>query len=198
MPYPHGRNSILETLKKSYLPLVEILRIRQSEVNSFFVFINSLIDQDLGLHSPDFLEEDSEGDAAIWDDLEDDEDVRDDSQEEAEGEPLAVFRLGEDYQLALYEGGLAYVWNGYAPPDTTGAVWYTIPEGTQTGTTFRLRGKGIPNVNGRGRGDQFVTVHIETPRNLNREQKEALRKFSETLKENNYEERKSFFKKFKR
>ena len=50
--------------------------------------INSLIDQDLGLHSPDFLEEDSEGDAAIWDDLEDDEDVRDDSQEEAEG-PVA-------------------------------------------------------------------------------------------------------------
>lgn len=50
--------------------------------------INSLIDQDLGLHSPDFLEEDSEGDAAIWDDLEDDEDVWDDSQEEAEG-PVA-------------------------------------------------------------------------------------------------------------
>ena len=49
--------------------------------------INSLIDQDLGLHSPDFLEEDSEGDAAIWDDLEDDEDVWDDSQE-AEG-PVA-------------------------------------------------------------------------------------------------------------
>ena len=83
-------------------------------------------------------------------------------------------------------------------PTIDGKVKYTIPEGTQTGTTFRLRGKGIPNVNGRGRGDQFVTVHIETPRNLNREQKEALRKFSETLKENNYEERKSFFKKFKR
>lgn len=49
--------------------------------------INSLIDQDLGLHSPDFLEEDSEGDAAIWDDLEEDEDVWDDSQE-AEG-PVA-------------------------------------------------------------------------------------------------------------
>ena len=83
-------------------------------------------------------------------------------------------------------------------PTIDGKVEYTLPEGTQSGTTFRLRGKGIPNVNGRGRGDQFVTVHIETPRNLNREQKEALRKFSETLKENNYEERKSFFKKFKR
>ena len=83
-------------------------------------------------------------------------------------------------------------------PTIDGKVKYDIPEGTQTGTTFRLRGKGIPNVNGRGRGDQFVTVHIETPRNLSREQKEALRKFSESLKENNYKERKSFFEKFKK
>ena len=83
-------------------------------------------------------------------------------------------------------------------PTIDGKVKYEIPEGTQTGTTFRLRGKGIPNMNGRGRGDQYVTVYIETPRNLTREQKEALRKFSDTLKENNYEERKSFFKKFKK
>ena len=83
-------------------------------------------------------------------------------------------------------------------PTIDGKVKYDIPEGTQTGSTFRLKGKGIPNVNGRGRGDQFVIVYIETPRNLNREQKEALKKFSSTLKENNYEERKSFFKKFKK
>ena len=83
-------------------------------------------------------------------------------------------------------------------PTIDGKVKYDIPEGTQTGSTFRLKGKGIPNVNGRGRGDQYVTVYIETPRNLNREQKEALKKFSSTLKENNYEERKSFFKKFKK
>jgi molecular chaperone DnaJ len=62
---------------------------------------------------------------------------------------------------------------------------------------FRLRGKGIPVLNGRGRGDQYVTVYIETPRNLNREQKEALKKFSESLGEKNYEEHKSFFGKFK-
>ncbi len=83
-------------------------------------------------------------------------------------------------------------------PTIDGKVKYDIPEGTQTGTTFRLRGKGIPNVNSRSRGDQYVTVYIETPRNLNREQREALKKFSETLKENNYEERRSFFKKFKK
>ena len=82
-------------------------------------------------------------------------------------------------------------------PTIDGKVKYTIPEGTQTGTVFRLRGKGIPVLNGRGRGDQYVTVTIETPQNLNREQKDALRKFSETLGEGNYEQQKSFFKKFK-
>ena len=83
-------------------------------------------------------------------------------------------------------------------PTIDGKVKYDIPEGTQTGTTFRLRGKGIPNVNGRGRGDQYVTVYIETPRNLNREQKEALKKFSQSLGEHNYEARKNFFSKFKK
>ena len=80
-------------------------------------------------------------------------------------------------------------------PTLDGKVRYQIPEGTQTGTTFRLKGKGIPVLNGRGRGDQYVTVTIETPRNLNREQKDALRKFSETLSEGNYEKHRSFFKK---
>ena len=83
-------------------------------------------------------------------------------------------------------------------PTIDGKVKYTIPEGTQTGTVFRLRGKGIPVLNGHGRGDQYVTVNIETPRGLNKEQKEALEKFSETLGESNYEKRRSFFKKFKK
>ena len=78
-------------------------------------------------------------------------------------------------------------------PTIDDSVEYSIPEGTQTGTVFRLRGKGIPVLNGRGRGDQYVTVVIETPRGLNRVQKEALKKFSETLGESNYEKRKSFF-----
>ena len=83
-------------------------------------------------------------------------------------------------------------------PTIDGKVKYSIPEGTQSGTTFRLKGKGIPGLNGRGRGDQYVTVYIETPRNLNREQKEALKKFSELLGEKNYEDSKSFFGKFKK
>ena len=83
-------------------------------------------------------------------------------------------------------------------PTIDGKVKYSIPEGTQTGTVFRLKGKGIPVLNGRGRGDQYVTVTIETPTNLNKEQKEALRKFDATLGENNHQKQKSFFKKFRK
>ena len=83
-------------------------------------------------------------------------------------------------------------------PTIDGKVKYTLPEGTQSGTTFRLKGKGSPSINGRGRGDQYVTVYIETPKNLNKEQKEALKKFAETMGESNYEEQKKFFKKFKK
>ena len=83
-------------------------------------------------------------------------------------------------------------------PTIDGKVKYDLPEGTQSGTTFRLKGKGIPSINGRGRGDQYVTVYIETPRNLNKEQKEALRKFAEACGDDNYAERKKFFKKFKK
>ena len=83
-------------------------------------------------------------------------------------------------------------------PTIDGKVKYTLPEGTQSGTTFRLKGKGIPSINGRGRGDQYVTVYIETPKNLNKEQKEALRKFAETMGESETQGRKDFFKKFKK
>lgn len=68
-------------------------------------------------------------------------------------------------------------------PTLDGKVKYTIPEGTQTGSTFRLRGKGIPYLNGSSRGDQFVTVYIVTPKNLSREQKELLREFGESTGE---------------
>ena len=83
-------------------------------------------------------------------------------------------------------------------PTIDGKVKYELPEGTQSGTTFRLKGKGIPALNGRGRGDQYVTVYNETPRNLNKEQKEALKKFAESMGDSNYEARPKFFKKFKK
>ena len=68
-------------------------------------------------------------------------------------------------------------------PTLDGKVKYTIPEGTQTGTVFRLRGKGIQRLNSVGRGDQFVTVTVQTPTNLTSEQKELLRKLGETFGE---------------
>lgn len=68
-------------------------------------------------------------------------------------------------------------------PTLDGKVKYTIPEGTQSGTTFRLREKGVPNLNGRGRGDQLVTVKVETPKKLTEEQKEALKHFGEEMGE---------------
>ena len=83
-------------------------------------------------------------------------------------------------------------------PTIDGKVKFTIPEGTQSGAEFRLRGRGVPGMGGRPRGDQYVTVRIETPRNLTKEQKAALKKFSELLGEKNYEESKSFFGKFKK
>ncbi|MBR3640407.1 MAG: molecular chaperone DnaJ [Oscillibacter sp.] len=83
-------------------------------------------------------------------------------------------------------------------PTIDGKVKYDLPEGTQSGTTFRLKGKGIPSLNGRGRGDQYVTVYIETPKNLNKQQREALKAFAESVGDNNYEERRKFFKKFKK
>ena len=68
-------------------------------------------------------------------------------------------------------------------PTIDGKVKYTLPEGTQSGTTFRLKGKGIPSINGRGRGDQYVTVNVQVPTGLTHEQKEALRAYGEAMGE---------------
>lgn len=78
-------------------------------------------------------------------------------------------------------------------PTIDGKVQYTVPEGTQSGTVFRLRNKGIPYVSGRGRGDQYVKVNIEVPRNLSGKQKDALREFERLTGDKNYEKRKGFF-----
>ncbi len=64
-----------------------------------------------------------------------------------------------------------------------GTVKYTMPPGTQSGTTFRLRGKGIPNLNGRGRGDHYVTVRVQVPTNMNAAQKEALTEYAAAMGE---------------
>ena len=82
-------------------------------------------------------------------------------------------------------------------PTIDGKVKYKISEGTQPGTTFRLKGKGVPRLNGRGRGDQLVSVTIEVPKNLNKAQKESLQNFEKSLSDANYAKRKGFFEKLK-
>lgn len=83
-------------------------------------------------------------------------------------------------------------------PTIDGKVKYTIPEGTQPGTVFRLRGKGVQNLNGRGRGDQYVEVTVEVPKGLSKAQKDALRNFDKLLTdEKQYTKRKGFFDKVK-
>lgn len=96
--------------------------------------------------------------------------------------------LGADVSIPILDEDKKY---------TPGKMVYTIPEGTQPGTDFRLRGKGIPSVRGGMRGDMILTVNVEVPKNLNKEQKEALQKFAEVSNDNNYKQNKSFFEKMK-
>lgn len=82
-------------------------------------------------------------------------------------------------------------------PTLDGDVTYAVHEGTQPGDVFKLKGKGIEKLGGRGRGDQFVKVTVEVPKNLSKEQKEVLQSFEEMTSEKNYAKRKSFFEKIK-
>ncbi len=72
---------------------------------------------------------------------------------------------------------------------------YTIPEGTQTGTSFTVKGKGIPDINSKRKGDLIITVLVETPKNLTAEQKKLIAEFSKSLGESNTGKKNSFFKK---
>ncbi|MBP0986477.1 MAG: molecular chaperone DnaJ, partial [Oscillospiraceae bacterium] len=84
-------------------------------------------------------------------------------------------------------------------PTIDGKIKFTVPEATQSETVFRLRGKGIPNPHRGGRGDQYVTVSIEVPRKLSKEQKAQLREFDSSLAvDRNYEKKKSFADRIKK
>jgi molecular chaperone DnaJ len=80
-------------------------------------------------------------------------------------------------------------------PTLDGKVKLTIPEGTQTGAVFRLKGKGIPMLRRSGRGDQYVRVAIETPVKLSQAQKDLLRAFEKLDKGQNHKNKKNFFDK---
>lgn len=83
-------------------------------------------------------------------------------------------------------------------PSIDGTAELRIVEGTQTGTSFRLRGKGMPDVRGRGRGDQYVKVKVITPTRLSEKEKELLRELAKLRGEDPAQEKsesKNFFEK---
>lgn len=82
-------------------------------------------------------------------------------------------------------------------PTLDGKHEYTLKEGTQPDDIIRLKGKGIPYVNGRGKGDLIARVTVEVPQNLNSKQKDLLRQFDEALGNKNYQKRERFFDKLK-
>ncbi|MBE6552990.1 MAG: molecular chaperone DnaJ [Ruminococcaceae bacterium] len=81
-------------------------------------------------------------------------------------------------------------------PTLEGNTKYHIPEGTQPGTRFTLKSKGIPYVNGNGRrGELIFRVQVEIPKGLTDKQKDAMKAFADSCGESNYSKHKQFFKK---
>ena len=80
-------------------------------------------------------------------------------------------------------------------PTLDGKVKMTIPEGTQSGKVFRLKGKGIPHLHSGQRGDQHVRVVVETPTGLTQKQRELLEKFADSSGEDVHPQSKNFFEK---
>ena len=74
-------------------------------------------------------------------------------------------------------------------PTLDGTETVKVPEGTQTGTTMRLRHKGMPDVNGRGKGDLFATVQVQTPKKLSKEQRQIIEQLAKALPKEKFEPR---------
>lgn len=82
-------------------------------------------------------------------------------------------------------------------PTLDGKVKFTIHEGTQPGDEFKLRGKGIQRLNYSGKGDQYVKINVEIPRDLTKAQKDKLKEFEGTIGDKNYKKKKTFMDKVK-
>lgn len=98
-----------------------------------------------------------------------------------------------DYKMSMTKAALGAE---ITVPTIDGNVKYTVPAGTQPGTRFRLKGKGVPRINSTMRGNQYVNIIVEVPKNLNKEQQEALKAFMNTLGEETEEavtKKKGFF-----
>jgi len=82
-------------------------------------------------------------------------------------------------------------------PTLDGPGSVMVPRGTQSGEMIRIKGRGMPDISGRGRGDELVEVVVETPRHLTPRQEELLREFAEIEHEQVSPRRKSFFEKLR-
>jgi len=82
-------------------------------------------------------------------------------------------------------------------PTLQGKEKLKIPEGTQTGTVFRLKGRGVVSLNGRGQGDQLVTVTVVTPTRLSKRQRELLQQLAEESRNEPQEDSSGLFEKVK-
>jgi len=83
-------------------------------------------------------------------------------------------------------------------PTLEGEAELKIPSGTQSGTLFKLRGLGIPDVRGYRKGDQIVHIQVETPTKLSKEQKELIRKFDDLSSTKTYPLHRRFVDKLKK
>ena len=115
--------------------------------------------------------------------------VAEHDQFEREGDDLR-YRLPVSFPQATFGDEVTV-------PTLDGSVEFEVPSGTQSGETFRLEGKGMPRLRGRGSGDLFVTVQIVTPESLNDEQHEALEQFAEAGGDE-IEIKEGFFERIKR
>ncbi|MGN1051678.1 MAG: molecular chaperone DnaJ [Acutalibacteraceae bacterium] len=113
--------------------------------------------------------------------------------------PHAVFeRKGDDVWCEMPISVVTATLGGdVTVPTLDGKVSYTVHEGTQPGDIFKLKGKGIPHINGRGRGDQYVRMTVEIPKNLNQKQKTLMKEFGQSSSDKNYSKKKSFRDKMK-
>jgi molecular chaperone DnaJ len=82
-------------------------------------------------------------------------------------------------------------------PTLRGDQALKVPEGTQSGSTIRLKNQGVPVLNGRGTGDLFVEVRVQTPTKLTKRQKELLQELGTTLRVENSPQKSSIFGKVK-
>ncbi len=100
-----------------------------------------------------------------------------------------------DYTVTFSEAALGCE---LVVPTIDGDVSYKIPEGTQPGDVFKLKGRGFPRLGSRGRGDQYVKIVVEVPKGLNGKQKDMLKQLDSLKGDKNYPQKKNFLEKLKK